>query len=152
MSLWLFVIRQLVSVFNSLAGGRVAAIVGVIILTVVFISTYFLIFKHSTSVLFHAYIWHVITVFCLSKLLPLLSAYQLYDDLDPLMFSLSTACMDSIISLVTEHMPYQGLNPWPYVEPRFSFCTHGCMFAIIMMSYYRACTDNHFITKIGTNI
>ena len=61
--LWLLAIGQLVSMYSSLAGHRVAVIVGVIILTVN-ISSYFLIFKQSTSVMFHAFILNVITHSC----------------------------------------------------------------------------------------
>mgnify|MGYP001802739993 CR=1 FL=1 len=101
-SFWLIVIGPLLKVLNSLTDHkwyhRVAVALGVIILTVVYISTYYLIYIYSAYVLFHCTIWLVITYITVS-IYGILGAshHRLYTDLLLLIFYLSVACMISIM-------------------------------------------------------
>ena len=102
-AIWLVVIGQLLQVLNSLTDHKwyhiIAVALGVIILTVVYISTYYLICIYSASVLFHGTVWLVITFITVSiYVISGAGHHQLYKDLLFLIFYLSIACMYSIIS------------------------------------------------------
>ena len=96
---WLSFILHLVVVFSRLAEHkwyhRIAAAVGVTILTVVYISISYLIYIYYASVPFLRTIWDVITIVAII----LIPHHQLYKDLLILIFWLSLVSMFSITML-----------------------------------------------------